>query len=54
MSLTTAAKVIEDSPHSRAKSVCAKAPGRAPSCKSLVAVLVAEGWNSDVVGLGEL
>lgn len=43
--MTTMAKVIEEFLHFLAKTVCAKEGGRAPFCKSLVAVLVAEGWS---------
>lgn len=49
---TTMAKVIEEFLHFLAKRVCAKEGGRAPFCKSLVAVLVTEGWNCAGAGLG--
>lgn len=51
MSMTTIMKVIEELLHFLARSVCAKEGEKVPSCKSLVAVLVAEDWNSGEVGL---
>lgn len=50
--MTTMAKVIEEFLHFLAKTVCAKEGGRAPFCKSLVAVLVTEDSNCAGVGLG--
>lgn len=50
--MTTMAKVIEEFQHFPAKTVCAKEGGRAPFCKSLVAVLVTEGLNCAGVGRG--
>lgn len=52
--MTTMAKVIEEFLHFLAKTVCAKEGGRAPFCKSLVAVLVAEGSNCAGAGRGVL
>lgn len=52
VSMTTMAKVIEEFLHFLAKTVCAKAGGRAPFCKSLVAVWVTEGSNSAWAGRG--